>query len=86
MDRNDHTDAELDRRELAYEMSGDTLESIRFERWCSDVEALMGIDDLDGDDAEDGYSLDEAHGLFLNHTVPSTAAFYFIQKMQERRA
>jgi hypothetical protein len=61
---NDHTDAELARREHDAEMGGTSASEQRWLKFCSDVEELLELDSLDGDEAEDGYSLDGAHESF----------------------
>jgi hypothetical protein len=69
MELNDHTDAEIARREHAYEMG----ESSKGERaWLAFVRKveralkLYSYNDgnLDGDESEDGYSLDGAGEAF----------------------
>lgn len=68
---NDHTHAEIARREFGYEMGFDSGEA-HWLAWCRKVEVL-GIDfmrnaagdvSLDGDEDEDGFSLDGASDAF----------------------
>lgn len=42
----------------------DTPSDRRFSAFVAKVEQLLGVDDLDGDDAIDGYSLDGASDAF----------------------
>ena len=75
---NDHTDAEIVRREFGYEMGFDPGEA-HWLAWCHKVEVL-GIDfmrsasgnvGLDGNEDEDGYSLDGASDAFDAGKSPS---------------
>lgn len=68
-DRNDHTDAEFARRQHLAEMAEDNEGDRRWNRYCSDVEAALGIRSLDGDEAADGYSLDSAYDAFASGLV-----------------
>lgn len=71
---NDHTDAEIARREHDYEMGGETASERAWSRFVDDCEEELfkrgyGTS-LDGNEATDGYSLDTAHEAFrLGHTV-----------------
>lgn len=62
--RNDHTDAELARREHEAEMGVISNDENRWFAWVDRAERLLGLDSLDGDAVEDGYSLDDAHDRF----------------------
>ena len=42
-------------------------------RWCAEAERLVGHD-LDGDQEEDGFSLDYAYEAFLRGVTPATYA------------
>lgn len=68
---NDHTDAELARRELAYEMGGGDDTDQRWDEFTSIVEDMLveaGVTDrqvgLDGDQETDGFSIDFAYDAF----------------------
>ena len=74
MERNDHTDAEIARREHDYEMGGDTPYERRWDRWRQEVEKLLGLSTLDGDQIEDGYSLDFANEAFDDGHTPGQYA------------
>ncbi len=54
----------------------------RWYRWLKDVENRTGINDLDGDQIEDGYSLDQCYGLW-EAGVPSRVASDTILKTKE---
>lgn len=44
----------------------------RWDAWCCTVERLLGIDNLDGDEAngENAFSLDSAHDYFRDGKTP----------------
>ncbi len=74
---NDHTDSEFARREYDSEVGNVTRESVedaRWERWCNEVEKLLGIETLDGDQLEDGYSLDFALDHYEDRETPEQYA------------
>lgn len=48
----------------AHEMGGDTPHERRYFAWLRLVEKALGLKSLDGDEREDGYSLDGAHDAF----------------------
>lgn len=50
----------------------------RWEAWLRKVEELTGLDSLDGDEEEDGYSLDTAYDLFAADFTPEEAAAEFM--------
>ena len=75
---NDHTDAELARREHAYEMGEDTPEEKAFDRFMDEAIDLLvdvGVTDrkqgLDGDQETDGFSLDFAFDFFRDGASPA---------------
>lgn len=70
---NDHTDAEIARRAHDYEMGAFSPSEVRWHQWCNAVEAIIGFD-LDGDEEEDGYSLDYAHNAFEAGQTPAIYA------------
>lgn len=78
----DLTDAEYDRREQALEAAGHTVSDRIWFAYCRNIERLLGIKTLDGDYEEDGYSLDHAHGLFVNGTSAIDAAYFFTIRMR----
>lgn len=45
-----------------------------WEHWCADVERRLGIDNLDGDQIIDGYSIDGAFDAFSRGARPATYA------------
>ncbi len=66
----DNDDAEYARREMAYEM-GDTPEDIRWQKWVDTAAGILiaygcttPAVGLDGDQIEDGFSLDFAHDAY----------------------
>jgi hypothetical protein len=59
-------------REL--ERDGDAAEQRRWERWLSRVSVLTGIDNLDGNEPEDGYSLDGLYDRYIDGFTPTHAA------------
>lgn len=74
MTDNDHTDAEYARRELAYEMGEETGEDKRWDAWVKQVCYILKLDSLDGDEKEDGYSLDGAREYFDEGESPDSYA------------
>src|SRR5690606_37162877 len=84
MSYNDLTDSEFERRTLAHEMGEDTPEEQRFFAWLREVEELMGVETLDGDDDVDGYSLDHASDLHDGGISAQGAAAFFNKQVQER--
>ncbi len=48
-----------------------------WEKWLRDLEAKMNLSDLDGDQDEDGYSIDFAYDLFSNGDSVAEAAEEF---------
>lgn len=86
---NDHTDAEYDRREHAYELGALTPGEIAFERWSDAVVSRMlnygittGKQGLDGDQEADGFSLDFASDRFDAGAEPDD---YFMEVVAERK-
>jgi len=65
-------------------MPNDT-ETMTFEEWCDQIAKLLGLSSIDGDYEKDGYSLDEARGLFENREPPQNVAYFFRIRMQEIR-
>lgn len=47
-----------------HEMAVDTSSDRTWYRWIASAEKALGIADLDGDEAVDGYSLDSAYEAF----------------------
>lgn len=45
-----------------------------YEKFVSELEKLLGLNDLDGNQDEDGYSLDTAHDLFADGCTANEAA------------
>jgi hypothetical protein len=86
MFENDHTDAELARREHDYEMGGETPNERAYGEWTERAESLLidaGVTTeqrgLDGDQETDGFSLDLAYELFLEGVTPEdyvTSVFF----------
>lgn len=70
---NDHTDAEFERRQHAYEMGEESPSEKRWYAFCREAEKLLGFD-LDGTESEDGYSLDFAHDAFQAGKSPAEYA------------
>lgn len=75
---NDHTDAEIARRELAYEMGELTAEERAFAHFCDEATRLLvdvGVttfeQGLDGDQETDGFSLDLAYDWFIDYGTPN---------------
>lgn len=86
---NDHTDSELERRAHLAEMGGLTEQDMAWDRWSGRVEVLLieaGITTrergLDGDEDEDGYSIDFAYECFEVGRAPEDYA----QQVIDRRA
>ena len=73
-ERNDHTDAEIERRIHSHEMGEPSPADQAWERWTSRVEKLLGIETLDGDQLQDGYSLDFANEAFDDGHTPEQYA------------
>lgn len=74
---NDHTAAEFARREHNYEMgtcAHEAREDAKWFRWCSEVEQLLGIKTLDGDQDANGYSLDFALDHYEDKETPEQYA------------
>lgn len=77
MPYNDHTDAEYDRREHAYELGALAPDEIEFERWSDAVViSLVAVgattyqQGLDADDTVDGFSIDYAYEAFKEGLEP----------------
>lgn len=89
MELNDHTDAEMIRREHAYEMGRENSQiDTEWERWCDTVEAgliEMGFSTpqrgIDGDQSEDGFSIDFAVDDFDDGLTP----IQYLAKVAARR-
>lgn len=54
------------------EKSWDSSRDVEWAKFCHEVEKLLGIDNLDGDEAngEDAFSLDSAHDFFSDRKTP----------------
>lgn len=51
-----------------------TDEDIAWEKWLKKAAELIGVDHLDGDESEDGYSLDMAYADFEHGYTPENYA------------
>jgi hypothetical protein len=60
--------------ERQHEFGGDTASDRAWKNFVNQVELIMQIDNLDGDQAADGYSLDFAYDLFVDGLTPREAA------------
>ncbi len=67
----------------AHEMDVDTSDR-PWLRWLSRVEKLTGLDDLDGDGREDGYSLDQCYDWFEARWTAERAAAQIIASVRAR--
>ena len=56
--------------ELIRNENPETSQDKRFQEWCDKAAKLLGVNDLDGDEKEDGYSLDSAFDAFTNEITP----------------
>lgn len=52
-----------------------------WEKWVDEVAAILQLDSLDGDQDEDGYSLDAAHDYYEDGLTPVAAANEFLFTM-----
>lgn len=85
---NDHTDAEAAHRDHAYEMGEDDSATLTWHAWIERVERMLFCvgatteqQGLDGDQAQDGFSLDFAHSAYMRMVDPIT---YFEGVMKMR--
>jgi hypothetical protein len=67
------------------ESGADTASDRAWFAWCKAVERLVGIEDLDGDQATDGYSIDFAHDLFADGDTPEVAALIIADDIEVAR-
>ncbi len=69
----DLSDHPFSQESIAYECGGDSPSDRRWYAFCRKVEALIGVD-LDGDEDEDGYSIDGAYAAWEVGVSPAEYA------------
>ena len=57
---------------------------IHWEKWAEKVEELLGHD-LDGDQEEDGYSIDYAYDFYMKHQSVQAAFLFFQEAKRQKR-
>lgn len=66
----------------ANEMSHDSDSDRRWFKFLRDAEKALGLKDMDGDEREDGYSLDGAHDAFC----AETPVMMYVQAVKNKMA
>jgi hypothetical protein len=62
---------------IAYESGADDTSDVAWFAFCAAVERELGIEDLDGNQVTDGYSLDHAHDCWMAGDSPAETAAIF---------
>lgn len=54
-----------------HEMGIETASDLAWDRWCVLAQKRLGVTSLDGDEAEDGFSIDSAYEAFAAGRSPA---------------
>lgn len=58
-------------------------EDDQFDEWAAEIAKLLGLKNIDGCYETDGYSIEEARGLYENRENAHNVAYFFRIRMNE---